>query len=104
MPTPRIGGTGTDSFSSHFSTGDYVLTASDTLDHVLFQPTPDVPAGGSIDLTLHVDRTRSTANPANRTFDVVVHVEFTGGDTATISLDSAQNYTLTLSTGDVVKS
>ena len=56
-----------------------------------------------IDLTINVTRTRSGANPAMRTFDVIVHMTFTDGGTATVTLDSSQNYSLELSSGVVTK-
>lgn len=48
-------------------------------------------------------RSRASSNPADRTFTVAAHIAFSGADSATITLDSTQNYALTLSTGAVVK-
>lgn len=103
LPNARIGGAGTDAFSSSFRTGTYKFTVTDSLNHVLFAPTPIDPVGGSIDLTLTVQRDRPSSNPASRTFDVVASIAFTGGDTATIKLDTSEIYELTLSTGAVVR-
>jgi len=66
LPTPRLGGSGTDAFASHFATGDYQLHVMDTLARVLFDPSPSDPVGGSDDLTLTVQRTRQGATPADR--------------------------------------
>lgn len=101
-PTPRVGGDGTDAFASKLSTGTYAIVVNDTLNRVLFDPTPSAPVGGSIDLQISVQRTRASASPASRTFDVDVRIDFAGGDTATITLDGVHTYRLTLSTGVVV--
>ena len=103
IAVPRLGGTGTDAFASHLMTGDYQFSVTDTANKILFAPTPVDPSGGSFDLTLEVQRSRASANPADRTFTVAAHLAFTGGDAATITLDSTQNYALTLSTGAVVR-
>jgi len=103
LPTPRLGGSGTDAFASHFATGDYQLHVMDTLARVLFDPSPSDPVGGSGDLTLTVQRTRQGATPADRSFTVLAHLVFSGGDATVITLDGMQNYGLTLSTGAVVK-
>ena len=104
LPAARVGGTGTDNFASHLSTGDYQIMAMDTLKNALFDPTtPTTPTAGTLDLTINVQRTRSGATPADRSFAVSAHIAFTGPDAATITLDGAQNYALTVSTGAVTK-
>ena len=104
LPSARLGGAGTDSFASHLSTGDYTLTITDTLKDALFDPTtPTVPTAGTFDLTANIQRSRQGASPADRSFAVTAHIAFTGPDTATLTLDSTQNYALTVSTGAVVK-
>jgi hypothetical protein len=102
MPSARIGGSGTDALSSHLSTGDYTIMLTDTLKDALFDPTtPTVPTAGTLDLTVNVQRTRQGASPADRSFAVMAHIQFTGPDTATLTLDSMQNYALTVSSGAV---
>jgi hypothetical protein len=102
LPSARIGGSGTDALSSHLSTGDYTLMITDTFKDALFDPnTPTVPTAGTLDLTLNVQRTRQGATPADRSFAVIAHIVFTGPDTATLTLDSTQNYALTVSSGAV---
>jgi hypothetical protein len=103
LPNARIGGSGSDSFESSFSTGTYKFTVTDIVDHVLFAPTPTDPMGGGIDLTLTVQRDRPSSDPANRTFDVIANIAFTGTDTATITLDTSEVFDLTLSTGAIVR-
>ena len=103
LPSARLGGAGTDAFATSLPTGTYTFTVTDNLNHVLFAPTPVDPLGGSVDLTLTVQRNRPSSNPASRTFDVVASIAFTGSDTATIKLDSSEIYDLALSTGAVVR-
>ena len=102
-PSVRIGGDGTNAFASHFSTGNYVLSVTDTLDRVLFAPSPSAPMGGTFDLAINVQRTREGADPADRTFDVAAKIDFTGGDNATLLLDGTESFSLTLSTGAVAR-
>jgi hypothetical protein len=103
MASVRIGGAGTDTYASHLATGDYMLMSTDTLKDTLFDKSgPTVPTAGTFDLTINVQRTRQGAMPADRTFTVMAHIVFTGPDTATMTLDSTQNYALTVSTGVVV--
>lgn len=104
MPSARLGGSGTDAFASHLSTGDYTLMITDTLKDTLFDPNaPSVPTAGTLDLTINVQRTRQGATPADRSFAVTAHIAFTGPDTATLTLDSTENYALTVSSGAVIK-
>jgi hypothetical protein len=103
LPNPRVGGNGTDAFSAHLGTGDYALQFSDVVDHVRFSTAPIDIVSGALDLTVSVQRSRATAIPTDRAFDVKVRVEFRGGDLAAITLDDTQTYNLTLSTGAVVK-
>lgn len=104
LPSARLGGTGTDNFASHLSTGDYQIMATDTLKDALFNPTtPATPTGGTFDLTINVQRSRSTSTPADRSFSVSAHIVFTGSDAATVTLDGSQNYALTISSGAVTK-
>jgi hypothetical protein len=98
---PQIGGSGTDTFTSHLATGDYQFTITDTVDNVLFAPTPTTPVGGKLVMVINVARNRATSNPPDRSFTVNAVVTFTAPDTATITLDSTQNYELVLSTGAV---
>lgn len=99
LPEIRIGGTGTEAFSSHFATGDYVLTMTDNLDHVRFPPTVGAPTSGGIDLVIHAQRNRAGADPADRLFDVTARIDFDGSDTASLVLDGTETFTLALSTG-----
>ena len=104
LPSARLGGTGTDNFASHLPTGDYQIMATDTLKDVLLDPTtPTTPTGGTFDLTINVQRSRSTATPADRSFAVSAHIVFTGPDAATLTLDGTQSYALTVSSGAVTK-
>ena len=104
LPAARLGGSGTDAFSSHLATGDYQLMAMDTLKNALFDPTaPSTPTAGTLDLTINIQRTRTTATPPDRSFAVTAHVQFTGPDAATLTLDGAQNYMLTVSSGAVTQ-
>lgn len=104
LPTPRIGGEGTDSFASHLATGDYTLVVNDSLDHIKFDSAaPGTPIAGGVDLTINIDRTRASADPAQRTFDVAARVDFDGSDNAVLTLDGSEIYNLTLSTGAVVR-
>jgi hypothetical protein len=104
QPSARLGGSGMDTFASHLSTGDYQLTVTDTLKDGLFDPTaPASPTAGTFELTINVERSRSSSTPADRSFAVTAHILFTGSDAATLTLDGAQNYALTVSSGAVVK-
>ena len=104
LPSARVGGTGTDNFASHVATGDYQIMAMDTLKNALFDPTtPTTPTAGTLDLTVNIQRSRSGATPADRSFGVAAHIAFTGPDAATITLDGSQNYALVVSTGAVTK-
>ena len=104
LPSARVGGEGTDNFASHLSTGDYQIMAMDTLKNALFDPNaPTTPTAGTLDLTVNIQRTRSGATPADRSFAVTAHIAFTGPDAATLTLDGSQNYALTVSTGAVTK-
>ena len=103
LPTPRVGGDGSHKFKSHLATGDYVLDVDDKLNWIHYANTPGAPVNGSIELTVTVNRTRTTADPPDRTFTVVGVVAFDGTDIALITLDATQRYSLSLSTGAVVK-
>lgn len=103
QPSVRIGGNGTETFSTDLGSSQYAFTVTDTVDHVLFAPTPAMPVAGAIELTVQVDRTRASASPATRSFSVNAKVDFPGGDAATITLDDTQHYNVTLSTGAVVR-
>lgn len=103
LPNPRVGGAGSSTFWAHLATGAYVLTLSDVVDRVRFSTAPIDIISGALDLTTSVQRSRPTAMPADRSFDVKVHVEFRGADAAAITLDDTQQCNLTLSTGVVVK-
>lgn len=103
LPTPRIGGEGNLAFTISLPTGDYALAIADNLDHVRFAPTPGAPVGGSVELTIQIDRTRAMASPAQRSFDVVANIAFDGSDNAVLSLDDVHHYDLSISTGAVVK-
>jgi hypothetical protein len=92
----------THSFASHLSSGDYQIMATDTLRDALFDPnTPTTPTAGTLALTITVQRSRSGATPADRSFSVDAHIAFTGSDGATLTLEGSQNYALTVSTGAV---
>ena len=104
LPSARVGGTGTDNFTSHLSTGDYQIMAMDTLKNALFDPnTPTTPTAGTLDLTINIQRTRSGATPADRSFGVAAHIAFIGADAATLTLDGLQNYAVNVSSGAVTK-
>jgi hypothetical protein len=103
QPTVRIGGDGTEAFSTQLGNSDYSFTITDTVDHVLFAPTPTMPVAGAIELVVQVERTRASASPATRSFSVNAKVDFPGGDLATITLDDVEHYNVTLSTGAVVR-
>ena len=99
----RLGGEGTDSFAAHFSTGDYSIKVTDTLDHLLYAPNAALPNAGKIELVLNVARTRASSNPAERTFDVNALIEISGADSATITLDTTEIFSLSLSSGAVTR-
>ncbi|HSN25883.1 MAG TPA: hypothetical protein VLT45_06340 [Kofleriaceae bacterium] len=104
LPSARLGGDGTDNYVSHLSTGDYQIMATDTLKNALFDPAaPTTPTAGTLDVTVNVQRTRSTSSPAARSFAVSAHLVFTGSDAATLTLDGTQNYAVTISSGAVTK-
>jgi hypothetical protein len=99
----RIGGAGTHAFAATLTTGSYVLDIDDKLDHVRYTQTPGLPMAGFIELVLTVERNRAAANPPARTFNVIAKLAFDGTDVALLTLDSTQLYSVTLSTGVVVK-
>ena len=99
LPSTRLGGDGTNSYSAHLSTGDYQLVVNDTLDHLLYAPNTSIPDAGKVELTINVNRTR---NGVQRTFDVNALVEFTA-DSAKITLDTTEVFSLSLSTGTVTR-
>jgi hypothetical protein len=99
----RLGGEGNDSFAAHFSTGDYSLVVTDTLDHLLYSPATALPNAGKVELVLNVARTRAGSNPAERTFDVNALIELNGGDSATITLDTTEIFSLSISSGAVTR-
>jgi hypothetical protein len=104
LPSIRLGGEGTDSFAAHFSTGDYSLVVTDKLDHLLYAPnTAGLPNAGKVELVLNVARTRAGSNPAERTFDVNAVIELHGGDSATITLDTTEIFSLSISSGAVTR-
>jgi hypothetical protein len=101
VPKPMYGGTGTTSFTSTLMSGVYTLSYSEASAHLLFDPnTPALPASGTDDFTLTIHRTRDGAT--DRDFNVSAHLEVTGADTATLTLDGAEIYNVTLSTGTAV--
>jgi hypothetical protein len=102
MPSAHLFGSGTNSYASHLSTGDYTLMVTDTID-ALFDPmTPTTPTSGTFTLTINVQRTRDGASPADRTFAVAALITFIGPDSATLLLDQTQSYALTVSSGAVM--
>lgn len=104
LPSARLGGTGTDTLASHLSTGDYQLMISDTLKNALFDPNAPVsPTAGTLDLTVNIERTRMGATPADRSFAVIAHIDFTGSDAGTLTLDGTQTYALAISAGTATK-
>ncbi len=104
LPSARIGGSGTDNFASHLSTGDYQLMVTDTLKNALFDPTTPVsPTAGTFDLTINIQRTRMGATPADRSFAVTAHIAFTGSDAGTLTLDGTQTYAIAISAGTATK-
>ena len=102
LPTPFLGGTGTNSFTSHLGTGDYDLVVTDSMKDVVFASTPTTPTGGgTITSTVNVQRTRPSSDPAQRSFGVTASILVTASDTGALTLDGTRNYTLTFSTGAV---
>ena len=99
MPSIRLGGDGTNSFSAHVPTGDYSIVVNDTLDHLLYAPGTAIPDAGKVELTINVNRTR---NGVQRTFDVNALVEFTA-DGAKLTLDTTEVFSLSLATGAVTR-
>lgn len=98
VPKPMYGGTGTTSFTSTLMTGVYTISYTEASAHLQFDPTaPALPSGGTDDFTLTIHRTRDGA--ADRDFNVSAHLEVTGDDTATLTLDGSEVYNVTLSTG-----
>jgi hypothetical protein len=103
LATPRIGGEGNVAFATHLQTGDYDLTIADNLNHVIFDATPGAPISGSVDLTVNVVRTRASAEPVQRTFDVVASIAFDGSDNAVLTLDDLHHYNLSITSGAVIE-
>lgn len=99
----RLGGEGTDSFAARFSTGEYSFVVTDTLNHLLYAPGAALPNAGKVELVVNVARSRVTANPPQRTFDVAAVIELEGGDAARITLDTSEIFRLSLTTGAVTR-
>ena len=98
VPKPMYGGTGTTSFTSTLMTGVYTVSYTEASAHLQFDPTsPALPSGGTDDFTLTIHRTRDGA--ADRDFNVSAHLEVTGDDAATLTLDGSEVYNVMLSTG-----
>ena len=101
VPKPMYGGTGTTSFTSTLMTGVYTLSFTESSIHLQFDPTaPTLPSIGTDDFTLTIHRTRDGV--PDRDFNVSAHLEVTGSDAATLTLDGAEIYNVTLSTGVAV--
>jgi len=101
VPKPMFGGTGTTSFTSTLMTGVYTVSFTEASIHLQFDPnTPVLPSGGTDDFTLTIHRTRDGV--ADRDFNVSAHLEVTGNDAATLTLDGSEIYNVTLSTGVAV--
>lgn len=103
LNTPWVGGKGSETFNSTLATGTYAIMYSDASDHFFFDSqAPALPSQGTDAFTMTVNRT-ARAGVADRTFDVAADFTVTGADTATLTLDSAISFTVTLSTGAVVE-
>jgi hypothetical protein len=101
VPKPMYGGTGTTSFTSTLPTGVYTISFTEASAHLQFDPTtPALPSIGTDDFTLTIHRTRDGA--PDRDFNVAAHLEVTGADAATLTLDGTEIYNVTLSTGVAV--
>lgn len=101
VPKPMYGGTGSTSFTSTLTTGVYTISYTEASAHLQFDPTaPALPIGGTDDFTLTIHRTRDGAT--DRDFNVTAHFEVTGEDAATLTLDGAEIYNVTMSTGTAV--
>ena len=101
VPKPMYGGTGSTSFTSTLSSGVYTISYTEASAHLQFDPTtPALPAAGTDDFTLTIHRTRDGA--PDRDFNVSAHLEVSGPDAATLTLDGSEVYTVTLSTGVAV--
>jgi hypothetical protein len=98
---PYIGGKATTTFVSTLATGLYTVSMTEASAHLAFDLTaPSLPGGGTDDIVLTVHRTRTDVD--DRDFVVNAHLEVTGADAATLTLDGLDSYSLTLSTGVVV--
>jgi len=98
---PHVGGKGKMTFTSTLATGTYTVSLTEASNHLAFDPSaPQLPGGGADDFVLTVHRTRTDAE--DRDFTVNAHLEVTGPDAATLTLDDTDSYSLTLSTGVVV--
>lgn len=101
VPKPMYGGRGTTSFTSTLMTGVYTISYTEASAHLQFDPTaPALPSLGTDDFTLTIHRTRDAV--PDRDFNVTAHLEVTGADAATLTLDGAEIYNVTLSTGVAV--
>ena len=101
VPKPMYGGTGSTSFTSTLSSGVYTISYTEASAHLQFDPTtPALPAAGTDDFTLTIHRTRDGA--PDRDFNVSAHLEVSGPDAATLTLDGSEVYNVTLSTGVAV--
>jgi hypothetical protein len=103
LPSIRLGGDGTDSFAATFATGQYTLSVTDNLNRLLYAPGATVPNAGKLELAVHATRNRPDSNPADRTFDVNALVEFSGAETATLTLDTTEIFSLSLTSGAVTR-
>ena len=98
---PYIGGKATTTFISTLATGVYTVSMTEASAHLAFDFTaPSLPSGGTDDIVLTVHRTRADVD--DRDFVVNAHLEVTGADAATLTLDGVDSYSLTLSTGVVI--
>jgi len=98
---PYIGGKATTTFVSTLATGVYTVSMTEASLHLAFDPAaPSLPGAGTDDIVLTVHRTRVDTD--DRDFVVNAHLDVTGADAATLTLDGTDSYGLTLSTGVVV--
>jgi len=79
----------------------FQLTIDGTFTHVRLDPQPTVPLSGTIAYAITAKRTRSTANPAVRSYTATANVTFAAGGQATIVLDGTHTYTVDMATGSV---
>lgn len=101
LPSAKLGGSGTSSFTSHLASGDYSIAITDTLKNTLFDPAnPTLPTAGTLDMTMTITRSR---DGEDRMFDVAAHLVFSTSGMATLTLDSSKSYSIAMASGSATK-